>query len=266
VRPARPAQTTLTELDVLELTSPPIKNEVVRELQLMLRHNPYGTFDPGATDGIYEEHTAAAVRRAKYWLGYPESRIDERCDAEMRAILASEIELPTTWRRTRSRRLTRAREAALWDRAYQVAVDEIGRREEGSPGSKRTPYTLWYGVLAPFPVIFCSFCYAQAGSHAFAPGGYYGYAPYLLDDAHRSRNELSITTEPLRGDLALLDTDGDGIPDRACLFDCWEGEPGNVYEAIEGDVGFEGDVSGEGAVARVKRLNSETIAFVHVRG
>jgi hypothetical protein len=39
-----------------------------------------------------------------------------------------------------------------------------------------------------------------------------------------------------------------------------------MYDAIEGDVGFEGDLSGEGAVARVKRPASETIAFVHVRG
>ena len=255
----------LVELDLLELTSPPIRNGLVRELQLILRHNPYGTFEPGSTDGVYDEATAAAVRRAKYWLGYPESRIDERSDREFRVLLAGEIELPTAWVRSRNRRLGRARKLALWDRAFQVAIDEVGRREE-SPDSKRTPYTLWYGVLAPFPVIFCSFCYAQAGSHAFAPGGRYAYAPYLLDDARRSRNELSLTADPLRGDLALLDTKGDGIPDRACLFDDWTGEPGTMYEAIEGDVGYEGDVSGDGAVARVKRIAAETVAFVHVRG
>jgi hypothetical protein len=261
----RGAQPRLVELDLLELTSPPMRSGLVREMQLMLRHNPYGTFEPGSTEGVYDEHTAAAVRRAKYWLGYPESRIDERSDAELRALLAGDAELPAAWRRTRARRLGRARASALWDRAFQVAVDEIGRREE-TPGSKRTPYTLWYGVLAPFPVIFCSFCYAQAGSRAFTPGGRYAYAPYLLDDARRARNELSLTADPLRGDLALVDTTGDGIPARACLFDDWVGEPGTAYEAIEGDVGFEGDVGGDGAVARVKRIVTETVAFVHVRG
>jgi hypothetical protein len=261
----RGAHTPLVELDLLELTSPPIRGGLVRELQLMLRHNPYGTFEPGSTEGVYDEQTAAAVRRAKYWLGYPESKIDERTDAELRALLGGEVQLPPAWRRARARRLGRARESALWNRAFQVAVDEIGRRDDPR-GSKRTPYTHWYGVLAPFPVVFCSFCYAQAGSNAFAPLGHYAYAPYLLDDARRARNELSVTSDPLRGDLALIDTKGDGIPDRACLFDDWMGDPGTVYEAIEGDVGFEGEVSGDGAVARVKRIAAETVAFVHVRG
>src|SRR5207247_2139468 len=152
----------------------------------MLRHNPYGTFEPGSTDGVYDEATAAAVRRAKYWLGYPESRIDERSDREFRALLAGEIDLSTAWVRSRNRRLGRARQLALWDRAFQVAVDEVGK--------------------------------------------------------------------------------GGGRPDRAGLFDAWTGEPGTVYDAIEGDVGYEGDVSGDGAVARVKRIAAETVAFVHVRG
>lgn len=239
--------------------------DVVRETQLMLRHNQYGIFEPGSVEGVYDEQTAAAVRRAKYWLGYPESRIDEMCDDELRSFLAGERDLPSAWQAARERRLRRAQEGLLWERALQVAVEQLGRRE-APPGSRRTPYTLWYGVLGPWGVMFASFCYAQAGSRAFAPGDYYAYAPYLLGDAHRSRNSLSITREPLRGDLAVLAQNGGGTPDRIAVFDGWGTESQEAFDAIEGDVGIEGNTTGEGAVARTKRSAAETVAFVHVRG
>ena len=253
------------ELSVLQLTSPPITGDAVRETQLVLRHNPYGIFDPGTVEGVYDEQTAAAVRRAKYWLGYPESRIDEACDEELRSILAGERELSAAWRASRERRLRRAQEGVLWDRAFQVAVEQLGRRED-PPGSHRTPFSVWYGVLGPWGVMFASFCFAQAGSTAFQAGSSYAYAPYLLGDAQRGNNNLSLTREPLRGDLALIDADGDGAAGRVAIFDAWDGEPGEVYSAIEGDVGYEGDTSLEGAVARTKRAAAQTLAFVHVRG
>ena len=247
------------------LTSPPMSGEAVRHTQVLLRHNPFGIFEPGAVEGTYDEQTASAVRRAKYWLGYPESRIDDTCDDELRGLLAGERELPTAWKETRERRLRRAEKGLLWESAFQVAVEQLGRRED-PPGSRRTPYTLWYGVLAPWGVVFASFCYAQAGSHAFHPGARYAYAPYLFGDARQSRNSLSLTQEPLRGDLALVDQDGDGAPDRVALFDGWDEEPGQTFTAIEGDVGYEGDTTGEGAVARSRRAASDTLAFIHVRG
>lgn len=254
------------ELDLLfTLTTPPMRGEQVRELQLMLRHNPFGTFEPGHAEGIFDEQTASATRRAKYWLGYPESQIDETADGQLRALLASEEELPPAWRSVRAKRLKRAGETVLWEDALQVAREQIGRRED-PPGSKRTPYTLWYGVLCPWSLVFPCFCYAQAGSHAFAPGSRYAYAPYLLDDARRSRNFLSLTSEPLRGDLVLLDADHDGVPDGLAFFDGWEREhTDDVFDAIEGDVGLEGAVGGEGAVARTKRPKDDVAAFIHVR-
>jgi hypothetical protein len=247
------------------LTTPAMRGEQVRELQLMLRHNPYGTFEPGQTEGVFDEQTASATRRAKYWLGYPESQIDETADARLRALLAGEEELPSAWKSARSRRLRRAEETVLWDAALEVAREQIGRRED-PPGSKRTPYTLWYGVLCPWSLVFPCFCYAQAGSQAFAPGTRYAYGPYLLDDARRGHNFLSLTTDPLRGDLALLDADQDGIPDGLAFFDGWEREHSeDVFDAIEGDVGLEGAVGGEGAVARTKRAKEDVAAFIHVR-
>ena len=250
---------------LVTLTSPPMSGEHVRELQLMLRHNPFGTFDPGQVEGVYDERTAAATRRAKYWLGYPESQIDETADLQLRTLLGGEADLPSTWKAARTRRLKRAEETVLWQAALDVAREQLGKRED-PPGSKRTPYTTWYGLLAPWSLIFPCFCYAQAGSSAFAPGSRYAYAPHLLDDARRGHNFLSVTDEPLPGDLALIDADGDGRPERLAIFDGWEREHSTErFDAIEGDVGYEGDVNGEGCVARTKRARAEVIAFVHVR-
>jgi hypothetical protein len=247
------------------LTSPPMRGEQVRELQLMLRHNPFGTFEPGQVEGIYDEQTAAATRRAKYWLGYPESQIDETADPNLRALLAGEAPLPASWETVRKRRLRRAQETLLWDAALEVAREQLGLRED-PPGSRRTPYTRWYGLFCPWSMLFPCFCYAQAGSRAFAPGRRYAYAPYLLEDARRGHSFLSLTIEPLRGDLAVLDADGDGQPERLALFDGWEQEDEpDRFDAIEGDVGYEGAIDGEGAVARTKRGRAEAAAFVHVR-
>jgi len=265
IKPVARAVSRGVALTAQVLTSPPMSGEAVRQTQVLLRHNAFGIFEPGTVEGAYDEQTAAAVRRAKYWLGYPESRIDETCDDELRGLLAGERPLPPAWQETRESRLRRAERGLFWERAYQVAVEQLGRRED-PPGSRRTPYTLWYGVLAPWGVIFASFCYAQAGSYAFRPGDRYAYAPYLLGDARRSRNSLSITQDPLRGDLALVDEDGDGAPDRVAVFDSWEDEPRQAFIAIEGDIGYEGETAGEGSVARSKRAAPDTLAFVHVRG
>jgi hypothetical protein len=90
--------------------------------------------------------------------------------------------------------------------------------------------------------------------------------PYLLDDARRGFHFLSLASAPLRGDLALLDADGDGIPDRVAFFNGFQREQEqDVFDAIEGDVGIEGEPSGTGAVARTKRELAQVIAFVHVR-
>jgi hypothetical protein len=254
------------ELELLAtLTSPPMRGAHVRELQLMLRHNPFGTFEPGRTDGVFDVSTAAATRRAKYWLGFPEDRIDEVADLQLRRILAEEAALPAAWLEERDRRLARLDGVMVWDAALRVAREQIGRRERVD-GFKALPYTLWYGVLCPWSVVFAAFCYAQAGSQAFAPGRRYAYAPYMLDDARRGHNHLSVTAEPLSGDLALLDDDHDGDPDRVALFDGWTQQQAQErFDAIEGDVGEEGQVHLTGSVARTTRTALDVVAFVHVR-
>src|SRR5436305_14463854 len=78
----------------LHLSSPPMEGGDVAQAQRLLLHNPFGTFDPGPIDGVYGERTAAAVRRAKYWLGYPEKQIDEIASPDMVAMLAGGVAPP----------------------------------------------------------------------------------------------------------------------------------------------------------------------------
>src|SRR6476619_2573086 len=102
----------------------------VRRAQRALLHNPYGTFDPGPLDGVYGERTAAAVRRAKYWMGFPEQKIDQVCGSDLLTLLAEESPLSSSLKSMRTRRLRRAEDAQLWGAAYDAAVSCVGDREE----------------------------------------------------------------------------------------------------------------------------------------
>jgi hypothetical protein len=240
-----------------------MRGDVIRELQLTLRHNPFGTFDPGERLGIFDEDTAAAVRRAKYWLGFPESRIDGEADLQLLDLLTGERPLPPSWAASRRKRLRRVHETVLWHAALDIAREEM-QSQAPWHASRVPPAKAWYGVDCPWSVVFPCYCYAQAGSRSFAPRRTYAYAPYLLDEARRGNGHLSVTTDPLRGDIAMIDQDGGGAPDRAALFDGWDRE-GQFYDAIEGDVGREGQLDGSGSIARTRRSIVETVAFVHVR-
>lgn len=255
---------TVADIGQLHLTSPAMDGPHVRSAQRALLHNPFGTFDPGTLDGIYGERTAAAVRRAKYWMGYPEQRIDQICDGNLLALLAEEQALPASFKATRTRRLHRAQDTHLWGAAYEAAVSCVGDRE-APPGSHRCEFSDWYGVPGPWCAMFMSWCYVQAGSAAFEPGRRYAYVPHLLADAQRGANHLSITRTPLTADLAVFDLDGDGIADHVGMFDRWLDGGETKFQTIEGNVALSGEPNG-GRVLQRERQRAQVFAFVHVRG
>ena len=110
----------------------------MRQAQRLLLHNAFGTFDPGPIDGVYGERTAAAVRRAKYWLGYPEQQIDEIASPDLVAMLAGGVAQPPSFKAMRTRAgCGGPQDAGLWDSAYDVAISNVGERESppGRAGS-----------------------------------------------------------------------------------------------------------------------------------
>lgn len=249
--------------ETLHLTSPLIRSDGVREIQELLRHNPYGTFDPGEVDGAYGERTAMATRRAKYWIGYPEREVDGAFSPQLRVYLSGQEPLPSSFVTTRGRRLRRADRLQLWADAFDFAMSELGEGES-PPGSNSTTFSKWYGVIGPWGVMFASWCYAQAGSRAFSPTRGYAYAPHLLTDARRAANNLSVTEGPLQGDLVLYDLDGDGVADHVGMFDAWRDGEGRELRAIEGVSSAAGENGGE--VMLRNRSIDQVLAFVHVRG
>ena len=125
---------TIADTAELHLTSPAMDGPHVRRAQRALLHNAYGTFDPGPLDGVYGERTAAAVRRAKYWMGFPEQRIDQVCGSDLLILLAEQSPLPSSLKSMRTRRLKRAEDAQLWGGG--VRRGGIVRRRSGGAAGK----------------------------------------------------------------------------------------------------------------------------------
>jgi hypothetical protein len=182
---------------------------------------------------------------------------------ELADLLTGRGELTSAQKAMRARRTRRANRARLWTDAFDFAMSELGTHEE-PPGSNSCEFSEWYGVRGPWGLMFISWCYAMAGSRAFAPGRRYSYAPHLLADAVRSANRLSVTERPLQGDLVIYDLDGDGVADHAGMFDAWRDAEWHELRAIEGVSSCFGENAGE--VMLRSRQASEVLAFVHVRG
>src|SRR4029078_5687462 len=119
LRSAR-SMATLADTAELHLTSPAMDGPQVRRAQRALLHNPFVTFDPGPLDGVYGERTAAAVRRAKYWMGFPEQKIDQVCSSDLLTLLAEEAPLSSSLKAMRTPRLERAEDAQLLSAAYDA--------------------------------------------------------------------------------------------------------------------------------------------------
>jgi hypothetical protein len=243
----------------------------VRNLQMSLQDNAYGNFLPGgdgAVDSEYGPLTAQAVHRAKFWLGYSASTINQVAGGHLRDLLAGKAKLSLAMAARRHVRVAQ-HQAALKARPTRVkalgyAISQIGQTEHPA-NSNICKFTEWYGEDgAPWCAMFVSWCYVQAGSKAFQAGVHYAYCPYIVADARAGRNNLTITHDPQPGDLVLYDWDGDGVADHVGLFREWNG-PGHVaFTAVEGNTSGSSNSNGGIVMNRPDRLIGEVIAFVHV--
>jgi lysozyme family protein len=90
---------------LLEVADPMLTGPDVEEAQRLLTENPYGNFDPGDVDGAFGPQTAAAVARAKWALGYPEGKVDQRFGPALKSYLDGSKQLPAANTRLREKRL-----------------------------------------------------------------------------------------------------------------------------------------------------------------
>lgn len=243
----------------LHLTTPLMHGDDVKKAQRLLAHSRFGDFHPGRDDGEYGEHSAAATRRAKYWLGYRHGHVNARYGEELAAYL-EDRRLGRLKRARRAARLWRAKHVDHRARMLRIAESQIGTAES-PPGSNRVKYSEWYGLVGPWCAMFVSWCAWRAGLHFR-----YAYVPYVVSDARGGRNGLralsSSEVEP--GDLVCYDWNADGIADHIGIFKHWD-VGGSIFEAVEGNTSL-ADQSNGGEVLQRQRYISQVIQFVRIAG
>jgi CHAP domain len=145
--------------------------------------------------------------------------------------------------------------------ALATGQGQIGVKES-PPNSNQTKYTAWYGMTGPWCAMFCTWCYETTGnSPTFRRGQAYAYVPYIVNDARRNQNGLSIPSSPIPGDLVCYDWQGDGVYDHVGLFEAWQG--GSQFTAIEGNTSTSNDSNG-GQVMRRTRDAKGSVVFCRV--
>ena len=85
------------------------KGRAVRMAQKKLHNGAFGNFKPGVANGHFGRKTAAACRRAKYWLGYKRARCTGTYGKELEHWLSSYGHLPEQMRARRRKRINRRR-------------------------------------------------------------------------------------------------------------------------------------------------------------
>lgn len=151
-------------------------------------------------------------------------------------------------------------------RAFMGASQHIGTKE--SPfGSNHTKFGSWYGVdYQPWCAIFVTYCYEieAGGSPTFARGSHYAYCPYVVSDARNKRNGLSVTKEPMLGDLVVFDWGRDGTFDHIGLFEKWVDDTKSRFNAIEGNTGAGNDSNGGQVLRTTRDVRNYDVVFVRV--
>jgi hypothetical protein len=243
----------------LTITSPFMHNEDVRRVQARLKlHN----YLQGPVDGIFGPDTARAVKRAKYWLGYPIGEVNQIAgDLFYAYIKEDKRPNPAMQARTADRKQAAAGKP-LREKMIGEAKKWIGTTESPT-GSNKVKFSEWYGLTGPWCAMFVTYCGITAGSKSFIRGQYYAYVPYMVNNAKAGIRGLAVTYNPKYGDLVTFDWDGDGVADHMGFFDHWREADGDLFTTVEGNTAVGNDSNGGEVMART-RNKAEVLAFIHV--
>ena len=255
---------------VLTLTTPFTQGPPVRKAQKLLKENRFGTFYEGEVNGVFDQETARACVRARFWLGYQEDDQVPFFNSQMTAYLEGE-DLPPLRRMRRRMRIRLWHNKRLRTKALTIAKREIGT-EESPPGSNNVKYSRWYmsnpnGWSADGPAwcaMFVTWCYAQADwpTGAFKRGLRWASCPQMRNAAVDGRHDLSVTRKPQPGDAVIYDlpptTADDSLANHVGIFERWLDDERRTFAAIEGNGG------NDGTVQRVTRDKSIVTVFIRV--
>jgi hypothetical protein len=244
-----------------------LRGQRVKDAQWLLAgHNRFDGLAPyknGAVDGVYGQVTALATRRAKFWLGYPDSGVNDVFGQTLYEYLRKERwrPLPKAYRDRRTARLAAAVKTP-GEKALAEAAKHLGVKE--SPfGSNRQPFGVEYGMNGvPWCAIFESCMFRDSG-YVAANGHWrfrYSYVPTIYDDARNGRNNLRLVATPQPGDLALFDIHGEPLAHTAFVR---VPPSGGYFTDLGGNTGPV-NVSNGGAVMSQRRATSMIHAWVRV--
>lgn len=257
--------------DPIDLVSPHTHGSHVAHAQHILQGNNRWNkhFYQGPLNGNYDRATAAAVRHAKTYLGFPMSHVNGHSGDVFGARLLSYLvdekngnyaKLPF---RYRLRKRRRARERNDWHKK----VVNVGRRylnvTEHPPNSNQTIFNQWYYgsmVAGAWCGMYASFIIQKAGGPKWFK---YAYCPNIKAAALSGYNGMHITHEPQEGDVVLFDWDNDGIEDHVEIFEKWVDRGAGSFKDIGGNTG-PSDKSNGGMVMEEIRYMSDVDSFIHV--
>jgi hypothetical protein len=240
-----------------------MKGQKVKDAQWLLAgHNRFtslATYKDGKIDGDYGPLTAQATKRAKFWLGYPQSGLDTHFGQSIYEYLRENDwrPLPEAYRKRREERL-KATETAQnpGARAIEEAAKHIGYREEPRHGVNDNMFGRWYGWnFVPWCAIFESYCFAQTGTKKY----HYASVEAIYWDAMANRNGLFIVRTPRKGDIVGYSLSGSRFAHTA-FFDHWDG---SQLVDLGGNTGPT-NISNGGMVLRQERSTRSVYFYARV--
>ena len=231
------------------LTSPNMKGDDVKSLQKHLAgNNVIGrNFHPGKADGEFGPYSAAAVKRAKWDLGFPKRNVNRIAGSTFQKLLDGRAKRPTSYILRAKRRATKhVVSLSLRQKALASALKKEGLTE--SPwGSNRNWLTRWYygnNTAAPWCAISVTHSYIEAGSKAFTKGRDFAYVPYMEYAAATGRGFTRIGKNEVEpGDMVTFNFDG-GVADHVGIFVKWINKVSGTFVAIEGNTDAAGGAEG----------------------
>ncbi len=242
---------------VLDLTSPRMRGNDVREAQKLLR--AYGAWT-GKIDGIYGETTARAVTQAKWRLGYRQKNINYKFDSNFKNFLSGlKPQTPMMKQRAKSR----SKKPILRDAALAEAHKWVGTKEN-PPGSNKVFFSDWYGMRGPWCAMYVTWCYKQAKAKHFNKNeARWAYCPFMISDARNQRHGLTIVPKEKAqpGDIVLFDWSNDNVSDHVGLLTTTV--KAGKFKSIEGNTAVGADSDGGQVMLRDRSIN-DVAAFVRV--
>ena len=251
----------MTISHTLSVTSPLTTGPEVLEAQKVLAGgNVFGeNYLRGPLDAAFGELTGRGCIRGKYYGGWATAALTptygEQLDEYLHGLFTPDAQM----RKRQALRQVKAKQVPMRLQALTEAVKHIGTKESPA-GSNIVRFSKWYGITGPWCAMFATWCYHAAHSKTFQKGVRYAYVPYIVQDARKGTNGLTVTKKPLPGDLVCYDWEGNGVADHVGLF-----EKGTtmVFHAIEGNTAVGNDSNG-GEVMRRSRVGAAVQCFVRV--